>query len=320
MLKLDTVITGDCLDVLNALPDGSVDLIFTSPPYADRRAKVYGGVRPEEYVEWFLPIADQMYRVLGDKGSFVLNIKEIALNGERQTYVIEIILEMKRRGWLWTEEYIWHKKNCYPGKWPNRFRDAWERCLHFTKQKGFAMYQEQVMVPMGEWRHARLRNLSETDQRRDTSKVRSGFGKKVSNWIGREKAYPTNVLHIATECGNKGHSAAFPVLLPVWFIQLFTVEGDVVLDPFLGSGTTAVACKQLGRHYIGIDSNPEFCALAEHRLKNTDILKRFANGAGRTRTTNRELSRQLLPAKDRGTHQLELGDYIKQEESLLISG
>jgi len=129
------------------------------------------------------------------------------------------------------------------------------------------MFQEAVMVPMGEWRHARLRNLSETDKRRDDSRVRSGFGKKISNWIGREKAYPTNVLHLPTECSNKQHSATFPVALPGWFISLFTLPDQIVLDPFLGSGTTAVACQQSGRHFIGIDINAEYCSLARERLR-----------------------------------------------------
>ncbi len=72
------------------------------------------------------------------------------------------------------------------------------------------MYQEEVMVPMGDWAKNRLKNLSATDRIRDTSKVGSGFGKNISNWLTREKAYPTNVLHLATECSNKNHSAAFP--------------------------------------------------------------------------------------------------------------
>lgn len=263
---LDTIVCGDCREILQTMPGECVDLIVTSPPYADRRSRVYGGIKPDEYVEWFLPIADGLKRVLKPTGSFILNIKEIVASGERHTYVIELILAMRKRGWLWTEEYVWHKKNCYPGKWPNRFRDAWERCLHFTKQKYFAMYQQEVMVPMGDWRHSRLRKLSETDRIRDNSHVNSGFGKNVSNWIGRELAYPTNVLHMATECGNKNHSATFPVALPAWFIRLFTKPGDVVLDPFLGSGTTAVAAQQLGRHYIGIDINREFCENTQSRL------------------------------------------------------
>lgn len=263
----NVLLTGDCRDLLPTLPDNSVDLIVTSPPYADQRKHTYGGVTPDEYVDWFLPIASELKRVLKPTGSFILNIKERVVAGERHTYVLELIIEMRKQGWLWTEEYIWHKKNCYPGKWPNRFRDAWERCLHFTLSKNFAMFQEEVMVPMGDWRHSRLQNLSETDMRRDNSKVMSGFGKNISNWVGREMAYPTNVLHMATECANRNHSATFPVELPSWFIKLFTKPGDIVLDPFMGSGTTAVACVQLSRRYIGMEMNEEYVAISKERLR-----------------------------------------------------
>lgn len=265
-IEVDKIICGDCRKVLPTMEASCIDFIVTSPPYADRRSHSYGGIKPNEYVEWFIPIAKELKRVLKPSGSFVLNIKEITVNGERHTYVIELILAMRDMGWLWTDEYIWHKKNSYPGKWPNRFRDSWERCLHFTKQKKFSMYQENVMVPMGDWRNARLSHLSATDHIRDNSKVDSGFGKKIENWIGREKAYPTNVLYMATECGNKGHSAAFPVSLPEWFIKLFTKENEVVLDPFMGSGTTAVACVKNSRHYIGIDTNIQYCESAQIRV------------------------------------------------------
>lgn len=269
-LPINSIACGDCEEVLKDFPDNCIDLIFTSPPYVQCRKKTYGGIHPDEYVKWFLPKSEQFLRVLKPSGTFVLNIKEKALNGERRTYVIELILKMREQGWLWTEEFVWHKKNCYPGKWPNRFRDAWERCLQFNKQKKFNMYQEAVMVPTGNWAKTRLRKLSETDKRRDESKVKSGFGKNISNWIGRDKAYPTNVLHLATECANRNHSAAFPLALPSWFIKLFTEKHDVVLDPFVGSGTTAMAAKQLERAYIGIDSNPEYCDMAKTKLR--DVL------------------------------------------------
>ena len=129
------ILSGDCLEKLKELPNSSVDLIITSPPYADQRKNTYGGIKPEKYVSWFLPITAELLRVLKNDGTFILNIKEKVQNGERSTYVLELILEMKRQGWLWTEEFIWHKKNCYPGKWPNRFRDAWERLLQFNKAK-----------------------------------------------------------------------------------------------------------------------------------------------------------------------------------------
>ena len=179
-LPLNTILFGDCAEELKQLPSDSVNLVFTSPPYADNRKKTYKGVPIEGYVDWFLPISEQLKRVLRPDGSFVLNIKERSYHGERQTYVLELILAIKKQGWLWTEEYIWHKKNCYPGKWPNRLRDAWERCLHFTKRRQFKMFQEAVMVPMGDWKHKRLSRLSETDKTRDESHVGSGFGKNIS--------------------------------------------------------------------------------------------------------------------------------------------
>lgn len=250
------------------MPDDSVDLVVTSPPYADNRKDTYQGVPTKTYVKWFLPISAELQRVLKPSGSFILNIKERTIDGERGTYVIELILAMRQQGWLWTEEYIWHKKNSYPGKWPNRFRDAWERCLHFTKQKQFSMYQDSVKVPMGSWTTSRLENLTDADMVRDSAKNRSGFGKNVSHWLGRNEAYPTNVLHMATECGNVNHSAAYPVSLPEWFIKLFTKKDDIVLDPFMGSGTTAVAAIKLSRRFIGIDIEEEYCKQAMKRIEN----------------------------------------------------
>jgi len=262
---------GDCKEELKKLPANSVDLIVTSPPYADQRKSTYGGIHPDEYVKWFQPISKQLLRVLKPTGTFILNIKEKVVEGERSTYVMELILEMRKQGWLWTEEFIWHKKNSYPGKWPNRFRDSWERLLQFNKDKKFIMYQENVMVPMGDWAKSRLKNLSDTDKIRDNSKVGSGFGKNISNWLTRDMAYPTNVLHLATECNNKKHSAAFPEELPEWFIKLFTKEYDTVLDPFMGSGTTLNVANRMKRNSIGIDIVPEYYDMVSKQLKPVEL-------------------------------------------------
>jgi site-specific DNA-methyltransferase (adenine-specific) len=278
----DQIICGDCEDVLKQLPENCIDLIVTSPPYADQRKSTYGGIPVDQYVNWFMPKADQFLRVLKPSGSFILNIKERVVDGERHTYVLELILEMRRHGWLWTEEYMWHKKNSHPGKWPNRFRDNWEHLFHFTKAKHFKMFQNNVMVPIGDWAQERLKNLSETDKRRDNSRVGSGFGKNISNWVGREMVYPNNVLHLATECYNQQHSASFPVALPEWFIRLFTEEGDLILDPFNGAGTTCVAAKRLERHYLGIDTNAAYCQVSTDRLQNDK------NGNGHKKEVNNE--------------------------------
>ncbi len=275
-MKLENqLFQGDCEEIVREFPESSFDLIFTSPPYADQRNGTYGGIKPDKYVDWFLPKSEQFLRVLKPTGTFILNIKERVVNGERHTYVLNLILKMREQGWYWTEEFMWHKKNSYPGKWPNRFRDNWERLLQFNKTKKFNMYQEAVMVPVGKWSKDRLANLSETDKKRDESKVGSGFGKNVSNWVGRDLVYPNNVIHMATECANRNHSATFPVELPKWFIKLFTQPGDLVLDPFNGSGTTSVAALELDRKFVGIDTNPEYIKLAEQRIEYMYPKKRY---------------------------------------------
>ena len=291
MPAVNRIFLGDSAKILSKtdlLPDKCVNLIMTSPPYADKRSKSYGGIKADKYVEWFLPISLSLKRVLKDSGSFVLNIKEHPENGERQTYVMELILAMKKQGWFWIEEYCWYKKNSFPGKWSNRFRDSWERCLHFTKSKSFDMYQEAVMVPIGDWAERRFKSMSESDFVRYTSQNHSNLGRNVSNWLDRKKVFPhnvvvfenehylfpSNVLEFATECSNKNHSAAYPVELPTWFINLFTKKDDVVLDPFVGSGTTAVASLLLGRKYLGIEKHKEYYNEAQKNIADVKKVKR----------------------------------------------
>ncbi|MCY4444098.1 MAG: site-specific DNA-methyltransferase [Proteobacteria bacterium] len=240
------------------MPSDSVDLIVTSPPYADARKRTYGGIKPDEYVEWFSVRADEMLRILKPTGSFVLNIKEKCVNGERHTFVLDLILALKREvGFRWVEEYIWHKTTSAPGKWKYRFRDSWERILHFSKTKEVKMNQDEVKVPIGNWTESRLKNMSDNDKKRMESATDSGIGRKIEAWDGKSLVYPSNVLHRAPICHNTGHSAAFPEWLPEFFIKLFTDKDDVVLDPFLGSGTTFCVAKKLDRFPIGIEINPK---------------------------------------------------------------
>lgn len=272
-LKINKIYNGNGIKVLSnrkLFPDESIDLIMTSPPYADQRKKQYGGPSPDKYVEWFLPFAAEFQRVLKPRGSLVLNVKENADRGERHTYVLELILAMKKNGWFWIEDYIWHKKNVFPGKWPNRFRDAWEHCLHFTKQKNFQMYQDAVKVPIGDWADSRLKNLKPIDKKRKMSKTDSGFGIQLVNWVGKRKVYPTNVIHLPTVSANRNHCAVYPEALPAWFIRLLTKKGDVVLDPFIGSGTTAIAALKLSRNYAGIDISKKYCKISRENIKRAE--------------------------------------------------
>lgn len=129
----------------------------------------------------------------------------------------------------------------------NRFRDAWERLLQFNKQRCFQMFQDAVRVPIGGWAKGRLRKLEKNDLARSKPATRSGMGRNISNWTGKKTVYPTNVLHLAAECSNRGHSAVFLESLSEWFIKLFTTEGDIVLYPFMGSRTTVLVAERMGR-------------------------------------------------------------------------
>ena len=133
------------------------------------------------------------------------------------------------------------------------------------------MYQYEVKIPIGDWAKGRLKNLSDTDKVRDNAKNGSGFGKNVSNWVGKETVYQTNVLHLATECNNKNHSAAFPEELPEWFIKLFTKELDTVLDPFAGSGTTLFVSNRMKRHSIGIEIMPEYYEMIKSKIRPVEL-------------------------------------------------
>jgi DNA modification methylase len=235
----------------------------------------YGGVKPEEYVTWFLPISYELLRVLKPAGTFILNIKEKTVDGEKHTYVLDLIKALREQGWRWTEEFIWRKTSAIPGKWRSRLRDGWERLLQFNKTFDFVMYQDAVKKLPAEStirKIQRYKTLAKFHVRRHdvdwiqhTSNTGSGFTRNYSRQSD-EWVLPDNVLELSTEGGNKKHSAVYPVQLPEFFIKLFTKSGDTVLDPFLGSGTTGVVARQLGRNFIGIEVKSEYIQVANERI------------------------------------------------------
>jgi site-specific DNA-methyltransferase (adenine-specific) len=127
------------------------------------------------------------------------HITSLATFGERSSYVLELILALRRQGWLWTEEFIWHKKNSFPGKWPNRFRDAWERLLQFNRQKKFNMYQDTIKVSMNVSTRRRLQRLRDADKTLTPSQSGSPFKRNLANWQNKDSAYPDNVLYLGTD-------------------------------------------------------------------------------------------------------------------------
>lgn len=244
----------------------SVDLIVTSPPYADARKKHYDSMHPDHFAEWMLTFHDAFWESTKEDGSLVINIKGKAVGGMKHRFVWRMVDMLCDRGWKCIEDYIWHKTNPMPGYWPTRLRDGWEYCFHFAKTTRPYVNQEAVRVPIGDWVKSRLQKLGTNDLQRHNSVNNSGFGRNISKWVGKDLVLPTNVLSIPLVGKNKGHPAVFPVELPAFFIKLLSRPDSLVADPFGGSGSTAVAALQLGRDCVVIDNNPDYCRVANERV------------------------------------------------------
>lgn len=269
------IISGDARDVLKKFPDGYFNLIVTSPPYADARKKHYHSINPNDYPEFFLSFHEELWRVLADDGSFVLNIKDRVVNGVRHRYVWRTIDLLDQKGWLCIDDYLWFKPNAMPGYWRNRLRDEWEYCFHMTKSKKFVMYQDAVKNHIGDWAEARLKKLTGKSAVRHNSENNSGFGRDLRAWQNKKMVLPGNVLTLPLVGKNMGHPAVFPVGLPEFFMKLFTKENDNVLDPFAGSGSTGIAAISLNRNIVLIDLEKEYIEVIKERLnKNGGLFQR----------------------------------------------
>lgn len=260
-----TVIHGDSRDELQAF-EGQVDLIVTSPPYANARDKHYDSVHPDGYADWLLTFHEPFYKALKPNGSFVLNIKDKVVDGVRHRYVWHTVEALCEQGWYAIDDYLWHKTNPMPGYWPTRLRDGWEYCFHLAKSKQPFFNPDAVRRPIGDWVETRLRKLGENDLSRHNSVNESGFGRDISKWVGKKTVLPSNVISAALVGKNKGHPAVFPVELPAFFIKLLCPENGLVVDPFGGSGTTGVAALSLGRRSVLMDNNAHYCEEAVKRL------------------------------------------------------
>ena len=280
LISPDSIVRGDARELLKCLPDGSVDLFMMSPPYAGKRTKSYDTVGPDEYVEWFSPFAREMQRTLKPSGSFVLNIKESVFNGQRHPYVFDLVKNLQQDGWRWTETYIWKKDNSYPIKPIKRLKDQFEYLFHFTKGDNFQFFPENVMVDAKDDTCRRYQRAVNTMAKRGSTtfieKDRHDYyrydAKKLVGQCrdGALKVFPGNVItaSIGTNRAFKGvhYPAMFPRRLPEFFVDLLTKPGDLVVDPFAGSGTTSVVAKEKCRRTIGFDIKKEFADTAGKRL------------------------------------------------------
>lgn len=264
----NTVIQGDCETILKNVPSGTFNLIFTSPPYADIENKYkdgFKGVAPEDYCDWFMPKIKEFYRVLDNKGSFILNIDDKVKDGFRHPYVYELVYRItKETGFKLFERLQWNKGKslCHP----KRFRSAVEYIFWFAKEGGFTFNIDEMRVPYNEISINRMKSplkkrFARTEANQDTIEYK--------DWSPNPKgALPSTMVSIGSESrrvSNK-HFAIFPVKLADYFIRGGSNPGDLVLDPFAGSFTTCVAAKAVGRNYCGIDRDTDYCEEGKKRL------------------------------------------------------
>lgn len=271
MNQINKIIHNDCLDELSKMDTESVDLIITSPPYADRRKSTYGGVSEEFYLEWFRPISKELYRVLSNNGSFFLNIKPHTVKGERSLYVFDLVCMLKREiGFNFIDEFCW-TKSAFPGKLTGRFKNAFEPVYHFSKTNDTSLI---TFNPLACGTPMKKESIART-YRKQCGKPANGSGMtgmNITNIRNLKLARPSNVININNVSNQftdkKHHPATFPEGLVEFFIKSFSNENDIILDPFAGSGTTGIVAKKLKRRYILIEKEEKYVNLINRRLEN----------------------------------------------------
>jgi site-specific DNA-methyltransferase (adenine-specific)/site-specific DNA-methyltransferase (cytosine-N4-specific) len=268
---------GDCrsAEQVERLLDGQlINVAFTSPPYASQRkydeSSAFKPVHPDEYVEWFEPVQANIRSNLAPDGSWFVNIKAHAKNGQRSLYVKDLVLAHVRSwAWRFVDEFCWERIGT-PGcpKAMQRFKSQWEPIFHLSihprcKFNPEAVaYQSDGSIIGGPWSPS-LKATSEAN--------RSHLGAKT---IGRGLAYPGNRLSFHSSSA-RSHPAAFPIGLPTFFVKAYSDDGDVIYDPFHGSGTTAAACDPLGRRCFGMEISPVYVAIQLERLSDLGLSPRL---------------------------------------------
>jgi DNA modification methylase len=295
MIGKHRLVCGDCRDrnTLDALFASSLraNVCITSPPYATQReydsSSGFKPIPPEEYVGWYADVSAGVESVLAPEGSYFLNIKEHADEGERSLYVKDLVIAHRRQwGWRFVDEFCWRKTdNGVPGGWGNRFKNAWEPVFHFARQQQIKFRPEAVGHESADCFDYSPNNpksrsgsgLLGTGARgaaADGGKNQGAWGRTRSSLAsdseGRHTglARPSNVIEVKSESSQGSHSAPFPRALVEFFVLAFSDPGDVVFDPFMGSGTTMAAAELLGRAGYGTEISPAYCDVIVRRMIN----------------------------------------------------
>lgn len=270
--KYGAAYLGDSLELLKKIPEKSVNLIVTSPPFALTRKKEYGNKSADEYVEWFLKFACEFKRILKDDGSFVLDLGGAYLPGYpvRAIYQFELLVRLcKELGFFLAQDFYHYNPSRLPtpAEWVNirrvRVKDSVNVVWWLSVTENPKANNRNVLKPYSESMKSLLENGYKAKLRPSGHDISTKFQKNNNG------AIPPNLLTIANtesnsaylrrcnEAGVKPHPARFPLDFPKFFIGFLTEENDVVLDPFAGSNTTGQAAELLKRRWLAfeIDSN-----------------------------------------------------------------
>jgi site-specific DNA-methyltransferase (adenine-specific)/site-specific DNA-methyltransferase (cytosine-N4-specific) len=261
-------VVGDCLELLRGLGDETVDLVVTSPPY-DGQPKYGNGEKYERdwYAGFFMDVAEEIFRVLKPHGSFVLNYRSKRHGNERGILQYELIFWLRERGYLFCEDFVWGKPSPPPGRFNRFLKDAVEYCFQFAKTPQWQFFPEHCLSP-ARWDakdRERRKKLAHNFERVNAP---SGQGRKRVQ-AGPDLVRPSTLLHFEPEFGPNPvrHPARFPLQLPTFFIKLLSQPGQLVLDPFGGTGTTALAAEQLERRWLVSEIDPKYAAVVSKRFE-----------------------------------------------------
>lgn len=278
--------TGDARQLLQQLPEASVNLIMTSPPYALHFKKEYGNVDKAAYVEWFRPFATEIHRVLTDDGSFVLNIGGSYNAGSptRSLYHYRLLLMLcDELGFHLAQECFWYNpaKLPTPAEWVNvrrmRIKDSVEYVFWLSKSPFPKADNRQVLTEYSPDMKRLLERGYRAKQRPSGHNITGKFqhdrgGAIPSNLIERGNNESNSAyIRRCAETDQKAHPARFPAALPEFFIRFLTQPDDVVLDPFAGSNTTGAVAESLTRHWLAFEIEPRYVDNARLRFEDQDL-------------------------------------------------
>ena len=281
------LVCGDCRDlavVKRLLDPGKKDarqvaVAITSPPYATQReydpSSGFRPIPPEEYVAWYADVAANVAAMLAPDGSYFLNIKEHADDGERSLYVKDLVLAHRRQwGWRFVDEFCWRKTdNGVPGGWNNRFKNAWEPVFHFCREQQIKFRPRRVgheSADCFDYSPANPKSSSGSGLLGTGPRGSAAANAEASDGAGRYigVARPSNVIEVKSESSQGSHSAPYPRALVEFFLLAFSDPGDLIFDPFMGSGTTMAAAHLLDRVGCGCELSPAYCDVILYRMMN----------------------------------------------------